>query len=113
MTLEQTNISFNSVSVYSIVVQNGLYTVHSWDVPYPQENGTWNYCWRSRDGHIRLRPFCHVFKVRMPALYKKIKEGTESVSFESVCLPGFFMRQKNYHFILDKRDGSELFGKSN
>ena len=48
----------------------------------------------------------------MPALYKKVKEGKESVSFESVCLPGFFMRQKNYRFVLDQRDGSELFGKT-
>lgn len=47
----------------------------------------------------------------MPALYKKVKEGKESVSFESICLPGFFMRQRNYHFYLEQRDGSELFGK--
>ena len=36
----------------------------------------------------------------------------KTVSFESVCLPGFYVRQKNYHLILQKRDGTELFGKS-
>ena len=91
-------------------MQDGLYTVHSWDVPYPQENGSLNFCWRSFNGKVALRPFCQAFKVRMPALYKKIKPGKESASFESVCLPGYFMRQKNYNFILQKRDGSELFG---
>ena len=98
--------------VYSTVVQNGLYTIHSWDVPYPQENGTLNYCWRSRDGRLAIRPFCQVFQVRMPANSKKVKKGKESVSFESVCLPGYFIRQRNYHYFLEKKDGSELFGKS-
>ena len=98
--------------LYFIVVQNGLYTIHSWDVPYPQENGSLNYCWRSRDGKLALRAFCQIFVVRMPALFEKVKGGKDTVSFESVCLPGYFVRQKNYHFILEKRDGSQLFGES-
>ena len=92
-------------------MQNGLYTINSWDVPYPQENGSLNFCWRSFNGRIALRSFCQVFQVRIPALYKKTPEGTESVSFESVCLPGYFMRHRNYHFFLELRDGSELFGE--
>ena len=92
-------------------MQNGLYTIHSWDVPYAQANGSLNFCWRSRDGWMALRQFCQVFKARMPAIYDKIVDKTDTVSFESMCLPGYFVRQKNYHFILDKRDGSELFGK--
>ncbi|KAJ7334527.1 hypothetical protein OS493_014851 [Desmophyllum pertusum] len=95
----------------SKLVQDGLYTVHSWDVPYPQENGSLNFCWRSLNGKMTLWSFCQVFILRIPALYKKIKAIDESVSFESACLPGFFLRQKNYRFILDKRDGSELFDK--
>lgn len=92
----------------TLVVANAMYTLHAYDDPYAQENFTLNDCWRSVDGRLYLKQFCHVFIARIPALYGNAKD---SVSFESACLPGYFMRQKNYHFFLRKRDGTELFGK--
>ena len=49
--------------------------------------------------------------VRIPGLYEGAKERIHTMSFESVCLPGHFLKQKNYHMILQKRDGSDLFGE--
>ena len=97
---------------FSLVVGHGLYTIHSFDIPYSQENGTLNYCWRSKNGDVGLGPFCQVFKAHIPGLYKNSDERNHTVSFESLCLPGHFLRQKNYHFILQKKDGSDLFGKN-
>ena len=97
--------------VLPLVVDRGLYSVHSYFTPYTQENGTLNFCWRSLNGDVNLDRFCHVFRAHIPGLYKQAEVKNTTVSFESVCLPGYFVRQKNYHFILQKRDGSELFGK--
>lgn len=90
---------------------NALYTVHSWDIPYAQENSSLNYCWQAKNGDVKLAPFCQVFTVRIPGLYKGSKEKFNTMSFESVCLPGYYLKQKNYHMILQKRDGSDLFGE--
>ena len=87
-----------------------MYTIHSFHLPYSQEDFSLNWCWRSVNGRLFLRQYCHVFIARVPALYGKAHQ-TYSVSFESACLPGHFIRQKNYHFHLQKRDGTELFGK--
>ena len=95
----------------SLVVSNALYTVHSWDIPYAQENSSLNYCWQAHNGDIKLAPFCQVFILRIPGLYMGAKERKDTMSFESVCLPGYFLKQKNYHMILQKRDGSDLFGE--
>lgn len=92
-------------------MKNALYTVHSWDIPYAQENSSLNYCWQANNGDVKLAPFCQVFIVRIPGLYTGAKERTHTMSFESVCLPGYFIKQKNYHMILQKRDGSDLFGE--
>lgn len=97
--------------VLPLVVDRGLYSIHSYFTPYTQENGTLNFCWRSLNGDVNLDRFCHVFRAHIPGLYKQAEVKNTTVSFESVCLPGYFVRQKNYHFILQKRDGSELFGK--
>ena len=90
---------------------NAFYTVHSWDIPYAQENTSLNYCWQAHNGDVKLAPFCQVFILRTPGLYKGAKERLHTISFESVCLPGYFLKQKNYHMILQKRDGSDLFGE--
>ena len=91
---------------------NGLYTIHSFFVPHTQENFTLNYCWRALNGDLIMRQYCHVFIAKIPALYKRgMNTGYETISFESVCLPGFYIRQKNYHFIVDERDGTDLFGE--
>ena len=92
-------------------MSNALYTVHSWDIPYAQENSSLNYCWQAHNGDVRLAPFCQVFIVRIPGLNGGDKDGINTMSFESVCLPGYFLKQKNYHMILEKRDGSDLFGE--
>ena len=92
-------------------MDKALYTVHSWDIPYAQENGTLNYCWRSVNSDVSLGQFCQVFRAHVPGLFKDVKERNNTVSFESVCIPGAFLKQKNYHMILQKRDGTELFGE--
>ena len=88
-----------------------MYTFHAWDIPYTQEDTNLNYCWRSIDGNLYMNQFCQAFTARVPAIYSKATEKNFSVSFESVCRPNHFVRQKNYHYHLEKRDGSELFGK--
>ena len=95
-----------------LVVDKGLYTVHSYNAPYEQENGTLNYCWRSRNGEIGLQTFCQVFQAHIPGLYARAKDRSATVSFESVCFPGYYIMQRNYHFHLEKRDGSEHFGEN-
>lgn len=58
-----------------------------------------------------LKPECQVFIAHVPALFKELKNDSDSVSFESACLPGHFLRQKNYRILIQKRDGTSLFGK--
>jgi len=86
--------------------------VHSYNAPYEQENGTLNYCWRSHNGEIGLQTFCQVFQAHIPGLYARATNGHATVSFESICFPGYFIKQRNYHFFLEKRDGSRRFGKN-
>lgn len=108
------NLIFFVCVVYSfllsIVVANAMYTFHSLVTPYLQEDFFLNYCWRSLDGQLYLDRWCHVFIARVPALYTNT-QSKDTVSFESACAPGNFIRQKNYKFLLKKRDGTELFGK--
>ncbi|XP_029196209.2 uncharacterized protein LOC114961608 [Acropora millepora] len=92
------------------IVANAMYTFHSFNIPYPQEKFWLNQCWRSINGKFVLDQWCNVFVARIPSLYGK-GEDLHSVSFESVCFPGYFMRQKNFHFLLQKRDGSDVFDK--
>ena len=101
---------FHNASLFS-VVDKGLYTVHSFDIPFQQENGTLNFCWQAHNGDLALRPFCQVFQAHVPGFYKSVDNRNNTVSFESVCLPGYFIKQKNYNFILAKRDGTDLFGE--
>ena len=86
--------------------------MHSYNAPYEQENGTLNYCWRSHNGVIGLQTFCQVFQAHIPGLYALAKDKNTTVSFESVCFPGYFIKQRNYHFFLEKRDGSVRFGEN-
>ena len=102
----------NTDACFIAVVANAMYTFHSYNVPYEQEDSSLNYCWRSKNSRFILDQWCHVFIARIPALSKEVSKGGHTISFESACLPGHFMRQKNYHFFLQKRDGSTLFGKT-
>ena len=88
-----------------------MYTFHSMVAPYSQEDTSLNDCWRSKYGLFYVDKFCQVFITRIPALSKEASTSRDTVSFESACWPGYFLRQKNYHFILQKRDGTELFGR--
>ena len=89
-----------------------MYTIHSGLIPFYQENFTLNFCWRSFDGQMFLKPVCNVFIAHVPGLYSGQSDGNEdSVSFESACAPGYFLRQKNYRLLIKERDGSSLFGK--
>ena len=90
-----------------------MYTIHSGLIPFYQENFTLNFCWRSFDGQMFLKPVCNVFIAHVPGLHSGQSDGNEdSVSFESACAPGYFLRQKNYRLLIKERDGSSLFGKS-
>ena len=100
----------NSIVFSPLVVGGGLYTFHSIFVPYKQENFTLNNCWKSFNGEISISPYCQVFRAIVPALYKNSDKSKDTVSFESVCLPGYFVKQKNYRFVLEQRDGSTVFG---
>ena len=96
-------------SHFSLVVGKGMYTIHSGLVPFSQENYTLNFCWRGWDGEVFLKPQCHVFIAHVPALH--VGDYQDSVSFESACLPGYYLRQKNYRILIQKRDETTLFGK--
>ena len=94
------------------VVADALYTIHAWDVPEPQIEIDLNFCWASEHGLLVLRQECQVFKVRAPPLFhSKAWSSSTGASFESACFPGYFLRQKNYRFVLAKRDGSPSFGE--
>ena len=58
-----------------------------------------------------LDKWCHVFIARIPALFTTANKLRDTVSFESACLPGYFVRQRNYRFFIQKNDGTDLFGK--
>ena len=88
-----------------------MYTFHSMEAPFMQEDAFLNDCWRSKYGLFYVDKFCQVFITRIPALSKEASTSRDTVSFESACRPGYFLRQKNYNFILQKRDGTELFGR--
>ena len=96
---------------FVLVVANGMYTIHSMEAPFMQEDAFLNDCWRSKYGLFHVDKFCQVFITRIPALSKEASTSRDTVSFESACRPGYFLRQKNYNFILQKRDGTELFGR--
>ena len=113
MTMDNLFTHFSYLFFHSFpVVANAMYTFHSFNIPYPQERFWLNQCWRSINDKFVLDQWCNVFVARIPSLNEK--EGKlDSVSFESVCFPGYFMRQKNFHFLLQKRDGSDVFGECN
>jgi hypothetical protein len=48
-----------------------------------------------------------LFKVRRPGL----NNAVNTVSFQSLQKPGFFLRHKDYKFHMEKDDGTDLFRK--
>lgn len=93
------------------VVANAMYTFHSFNIPDPQEDFSLNQCWNSHSGDLVLDMWCNVFIARIPSFSPKAGTPSHTVSFESACFPGYFVRQKNFRFILQKRDGSDVFGE--
>ena len=96
------------------VVSGAFYKIHAWDVPEMQKDASMNFCWTSRHSRIMLLQDCQYFKAHVPSLYRKdtsLLPTEPSASFESACFPGYYIRQKNYRYILAKRDGSHIFGE--
>ena len=90
-------------------MSGAYYRVFSRDTPEIQSDIKLNYCWTSRNGRLMLLQKCQFFKAHVPSLHP-ISDGVTG-SLESVCFPGYFVRQKNYHYVLAKRDGSPTFGE--
>ena len=88
-----------------------MYTFHSLDFPADGQDTKNNFCWRSSDSRVFLSSQCNFFRVRTPGI-KSNPSKPVSVSFESACVPGVFVRQKNYRFVLQAKSDSPVFGKA-
>ena len=60
-------------------------------------------------GLTRRLPLSQAFLARIPGFVKGTGEH-QTISFESACAPGQYVRQKNYNFVLGKK-GDPKFGK--
>ncbi|CAH3033992.1 unnamed protein product, partial [Pocillopora meandrina] len=81
-----------------VLVNGALYVIHSFDVPASQ-NPIYNLCWRITNGKLELTQNCQAFAIKIPGFDKGTGEH-QTISFESMCLPGHYIRQKNYRFVL-------------
>ena len=105
---EEVHFDYELRFLFFSVVSGAYYKIFSRDTPEIQSDITLNYCWTSRNGRLMLLQKCQFFKVHVPSLHNQTRG---SGSFESACFPGYFLRQKNYQFVLEKRDGSHTFGE--
>lgn len=93
------------------VFKHAYYKILSMNQPATQINNSRNLCLQSIESKVSLTSFCHVFKVEDGfSVYETV--GKQTVSFESACVPGYFLRQKNYKFVLEQNDKSSAFGKN-
>ena len=101
---------FNSCKFSSTVIPNAMYKIYSINTPATQSY-LLNFCIKYSDDlkAIVWEQGCQYFIIHSPG----IRMDPQSVSMESVCYPGFFIRQRNYKFILEKRSDSKAFGKYN
>ena len=103
----------NSLYVYSIAVyKEAYYKLISSNEPAVQANSTHNLCFQSVESKVSLTSFCHVFKIKegLNNNYLKAKDG---FALESACVPGYYLRQKNYKFVLAQGETTPSFGKNN
>lgn len=60
-----------------------------------------------------MRSECHVFKIHSGLAHPTLgTKGKELISLESACVPGYYLRQKNYKFVLGQLDGTSSFGEN-
>ncbi|XP_048587703.1 uncharacterized protein LOC116610670 isoform X2 [Nematostella vectensis] len=92
------------------VVIGSKYTIHSLNIPAIQENATINQCFRSDESHLNMDTHCQYFIARRGL---KMVPGRENslLSFESACIQGYFIVQRNFRFFLGKKDGTDHFNK--
>ncbi|KAK3730039.1 hypothetical protein QZH41_009551, partial [Actinostola sp. cb2023] len=89
----------------SKLVFDAYYTIRSLDLPARQINSSANLCFKAMQSHVTLRGPCHYFIIRQG---KEIK-GKIPFMLESSCVPGYFLTQINYRYILMRDDGSSHF----
>ncbi|KAL9988893.1 hypothetical protein ACROYT_G003385 [Oculina patagonica] len=89
-----------------VLVNGALYVVHSFDVPASQ-NPMYNLCWRITNGKLELTQNCQAFAIKIPGFDKGTGEH-QTISFESVCAPGHYIRQKNYRFVLGTKGDTKF-----
>lgn len=91
------------------MVVGAYYAIHSMNIPDIQTNGTLNLCFRSVENHIQLNSGCHYFKV-VNGFLKSAKPQKVSLAFESACLPGYYLTQRNYGLVLAAKEKTTKFG---
>ncbi|XP_068731030.1 uncharacterized protein [Montipora capricornis] len=84
-----------------VIVNGGIYALYAIDVPASQ-NPIYNLCWRITKGNLELTQSCQAFIVHIPGFDKGTGEH-QTIAFESVCVPGHYVRQKNYKFALGQK----------
>lgn len=90
------------------MVLGAYYAIYSMDIPDTQTNGTLNLCYRSMGSQVRLHSGCHYFKVVHGFLNSNV--GKFPLAFESACLPGYYLVEKNYKLILAPKEKTSVFG---
>ncbi|XP_032227275.2 uncharacterized protein LOC5503106 isoform X2 [Nematostella vectensis] len=88
------------------VVVGAMYIIHSLNIPATQEFKK-NLCWRSTYGNMVLGRRCQVWIARKGFVVRG--DGQQTVSWESACLPGYYIVQKNYHYTLAKIGSTKKF----
>ncbi|EDO32108.1 predicted protein [Nematostella vectensis] len=101
-------ITYDGLGMARQVVIGARYTIHSLDTPAKQLNETLNMCLRSQESHIILKSDCHFFTIRRGL---EPFAGRDVLSFESACIPGYYIVQRNYKFVLEKRQDTTKFDR--
>ena len=97
----------NSIYVYAIAVyKEAYYKIISRNEPAVQANSTHNLCFQSVESKVSLTSFCHVFKIK-EGLNNDYLEADDGIALESACVPGYYLRQKNYKFVLAPGEKTE------
>ncbi|KAK2566034.1 Matrix metalloproteinase-9 [Acropora cervicornis] len=87
-----------------IIVNGGIYVIYSVDLPATQDPSL-NLCWQITHGKLQITQNCQAFIAHIPGFIKGTKEN-QTMSFESACIRGYYIRQKNYRFILDRKESA-------
>lgn len=91
----------------SLVYHGALYMVYSVNHPALQ-NYQNNACFYVRGEDLMLGSTCQYFIAHVPGFSR----DRNTISLESYCRRGYYLRQKRYSFSLRATHGSLNFGKS-